>query len=118
MAQLKSSAAIPFASCYNSGPQSRPSQPKHIGASVMKGSSCRGFFRAVAVSWHCCALLALLSVPAEDHTLAQISPSPGPQLAAAQEQQFAWLEPGKPIARTLSGVELHRYQLKLQKGQC
>jgi CHAT domain-containing protein len=28
------------------------------------------------------------------------------------------LEPGKPIERTLTGAETHRYQLRLQKGQC
>ena len=40
------------------------------------------------------------------------------QLSAQNPQENIPLEPGKAIERALTGTEIHRYELRLQKGQC
>src|SRR5262249_16387973 len=46
------------------------------------------------------------------------SSSPPQTIAKPDQQEAALLEPDKRIERSLTGVETHRYQLRLQKGQC
>jgi CHAT domain-containing protein len=57
-----------------------------------------------------------LALPGADLTPAS---SAVPQTSAAADQSaITLLEPGSSVERSLNGTEIHRYQVKLQKGQC
>ena len=82
------------------------------------------FFAGRTVSWCVFAMLTAVSsltsgLPASGPALTPGASSPLPQAAATPVQPaITVLEPGKPIERTLTGAEIHRYKLNLQKGQC
>jgi CHAT domain-containing protein/Tfp pilus assembly protein PilF len=72
-------------------------------------------------------LFVLLAPGAVDAVKLQTGDSPYPQsgsssapqsIAIPNQQEIGVLESGKPIDRTLTGAETHRYQIRLQKGQC
>jgi len=70
------------------------------------------------VSWCLFAMLTTansVALPAQDLTAAS---SPAPQASAADQPTITMLEPSSPVERSLNGTEIHRYHLKLQKGQC
>ena len=87
-------------------------------------TSHRRCFRAGSAS---CFLIMLLAPGAIDAAKLQTGDSRHPQtgssstsqtIAKPDRQAASLLEPGKPIERTLTGVETHGYELRLQKGQC
>ena len=87
-------------------------------------TSHRRCFRAGIAS---CFLIVLLAPGTVDAAKLQTGDSRHPQSgssstsqtsAKSDREEAALLEPGKRIERSLTGVETHRYQLKLQKGQC
>jgi len=89
---------------------------------MMRNLGGRFFFRGT-VSGRLFSLFTTVSIavavlPARSAAPLQSGSSPAPQITALPDQQEVTLEPGKPIERTLTGVETHRYKLRLQKGQC
>src|SRR6516162_8398883 len=57
--------------------------------------------------------------PASSADFSPANFAPANQATPAQDQSaITQLEPGTPIERTLTGADVHRYQLTLQKGQC
>jgi CHAT domain-containing protein/Tfp pilus assembly protein PilF len=69
----------------------------------------------------CAFLCTVCTVPSNGRGAAAHRPAQSavPQQPAEQNQiQSIPLEPGKAIERTLTGTEIHPYQLKMQKAQC
>src|SRR5262249_34679392 len=94
-----------------------------IDGEIMR-TSHRRCFRAGSAS---CFLIMLLAPGAIDAAKLQTGDSRHPQSGSSSKSQIiakpdrqaaSLLEPGKPIERTLTGVETHGYELRLQKGQC
>jgi CHAT domain-containing protein/tetratricopeptide (TPR) repeat protein len=83
-------------------------------------SVCRRLF-SISSGLGTCLLVALLApgivVAASLQSANPAVPQSGPA-AAPSQQEAASLEPGRAIARMLTGSEIHRYQVKLQKWQC
>lgn len=76
---------------------------------LVEGNAARRLFVVFAVASVLCASLC-----AQDSSHSQTPPSAA-QVAASGAID---LDPGKPLERTLTGAETHRYRLKLQTGEC
>jgi CHAT domain-containing protein/Tfp pilus assembly protein PilF len=90
---------------------------------MMRTSHRRCFRAGVAF----CFLILLLAPGTVDAATLRTGDSPHQQsgssstpqtVAKPYRQEADLLEPGKRIERSLTGIDTHRYQLNLQKGQC